>query len=233
MKKKLPYKRVLLKLSGEILMNSPSSSLDPEACLNAARAIKTIRDTGLEVAVVIGGGNIFRGVKMTNFNIERTPADQMGMLATLMNGLVLQQTLEKLDCSAKVMSALECPRVAESYNWHQALNDLSQGKVVIFVGGTGNPYFTTDTAAALRASEIKADSVFDQDPFKHSKAKKYDTITYQQVLAQKLEVMDATAIAMCMNNKIPILVFNMQLLNKLSIDSILLRHQQQGTLIEE
>jgi uridylate kinase len=171
--------------------------------------------------------------------MERTPADHMGMLATLINGIALQQALEKTGCPAKIMTALECPRVAETYNWARAQEALSQGQVLVFVGGTGNPYFTTDTAAALRASEIhadillkatKVDGVFDKDPLKHPDARKFDNISYMQFLAQKLEVMDATAIALCMNSKIPVLVFNMQSLGQDDIKNILTRSGR-GTLI--
>lgn len=211
-----------------------------EGCQEIAQAIKEMRGGGLEVGIVIGGGNIFRGVDLKEIGMERTPADQIGMLATLINGISLQQALKAIHCDALVMSALECPRIAESYNWHKAMEALASGKVVIFVGGTGNPYFTTDTAAALRASEIhadillkatKVDGIYNKDPLKYSDAVKYDRMNYSQVLAEKLEVMDATAIALCMNNKIPILVFNMKLLVKHQIISVLAENK--GTLVVE
>lgn len=232
------YKRILLKLSGEVLVGAQKFGITTDACLEIAQAIKGMRDAGLEVALVIGGGNIFRGVALKDIGMQRTPADQIGMLSTLINGIALQQALSAVGCPARVMSALECPKVAESYNWGNAMKALSNGDVLIFVGGTGNPYFTTDTAAAMRASEIhadillkatKVDGIYNKDPLKHSDAVKYDTISYAQVLAEKLEVMDATSIALCMNNQIPILVFNMRLLGKQKILQVL--SQKQGTLV--
>lgn len=222
MRNKFPYKRILLKLSGETLMGSQKFGIDLETCRKIALSIQKMQKKGFEIAIVIGGGNIFRGIKHQELGIERTPADQMGMLATLINGIALQQALQCIDCQASVLSALDCPKAVESYNWTRALHILSKGHVVIFVGGTGNPYFTTDTTASLRASEIhaeiilkatKVDGVYDKDPLKYPDAKKYDELTYSQVLAEKLEVMDATAIAMCRSNQIPILVFNMDLLD--------------------
>lgn len=234
-------KRVLLKLSGELLLGSQPFGLDSSAINSLAQNLDSVRKSGLEVAVVIGGGNIFRGHQLKALGFQRTPADQMGMLATLINGIGIQQALASLNCPSRVMSALECPKVAEPYQWGRANEALSNGEIVIFVGGTGSPYFTTDTAAALRASEIhadillkatKVDGVYDKDPVKNPGARKYDTISYAQVLAQKLEVMDATSIALCMNNQIPIFVFHMQLLGKTPI-STLLRPPHQGTLIKE
>lgn len=217
----LPYKRILMKLSGEALLGTQKFGITHDACQGIATAVKDMRESGLEVALVIGGGNIFRGVSLKELKMERTPADQIGMLSTLINGIALQQALTAIQCPALVMSALECPKVAETYTWTRAMDALALGKVLIFVGGTGNPYFTTDTAAALRASEIhadillkatKVDGIYNKDPLKYPDAKKYDTITYSQILAQKLEVMDATATALCMNSQIPMLVFNMRLL---------------------
>lgn len=239
MKSEFPYKRVLLKISGEILMGSQSFGISHEAVKNIASAIKGIRTEGFDVAVVIGGGNIFRGIALKDMGIQRTPADHMGMLSTLINGIALQQALEFFDCPAKVMSALECPKVADAYNWRKALEYINEGSVLIFVGGTGNPYFTTDTAAALRASEIhadillkatKVDGIYNQDPLKYPNAVKYSEMNYSQVLAEKLEVMDATAITLCGNNKIPIFVFNMNLLGKQSLTTILSR-KETGTLV--
>lgn len=236
----LAYKRVLLKLSGESLTSPQQFGITSEACAHIASAIKEIRDSGLEVAIVIGGGNIFRGINLKNSGMQRTPADQIGMLATLINGIALQQALEVIDCKALVMSALECPKVAASYNWSNALKALSSGTVLIFVGGTGNPYFTTDTAAAMRASEIhadillkatKVDGIYNKDPHKYADAIKYNEISYSQILAEKLEVMDATATSLCMNNKIPIFVFNMKLLGTSKISKVL--SQKQGTLVKE
>jgi uridylate kinase len=239
MQQRIPYKRLLFKLSGELLRGSQPFGIHHEACLEIAKCIKALKESGLEICLVIGGGNIFRGINLKKEGFQRTPADQMGMLATLMNGLALQQALEAIHCPSKVLSALECPRVAETYTWNKALEYLSQAQVMIFVGGTGNPYFTTDTAAALRASEIhadillkatKVDGVYDKDPLKHSDAKKYTSISYTQFLAEKLEVMDATSVALCRSNKIPILVFNMQLLGQGKILE-LLKTRDHGTLI--
>lgn len=241
MKYKLDFKRVLIKLSGEILMGSQKFGLQQEACREVALALQEMRAAGLEVAVVIGGGNIFRGIHLNTIGMERTPADHMGMLSTLINGLALQQALAYVGCPAKVMSALECPKVADAYNWGRALEYINSGHVLIFVGGTGNPYFTTDTAAALRASEIhadillkatKVDGIYNKDPIKHADAVKYDRMTYTQILTEKLEVMDATSIALCRSNKIPVFVFNMKGLGEGKILEVL-THQNQGTLVTE
>lgn len=232
MTRPLAYKRLLLKLSGEALAGPQGFGIDASTMNKTAQALQDMTQSGFEVALVIGGGNIFRGIKLNHEGFARTPADQMGMLATLMNGIALQQALQNLECDACVMSALECPRVAESYNWHKASKYLRQGKIVIFVGGTGNPYFTTDTAAALRASEIQADilikatkvdGIYNKDPKKCKDAKKYASLTYSQMLAEKLEVMDATAVTLCMNNQVPILVFNMELIGSIPMEKILAR----------
>jgi uridylate kinase len=234
-------KRILIKLSGEMLMGSQTFGIQQEACKQVALSLKQMQETGIEVALVIGGGNIFRGIHLKTLGMQRTPADHMGMLATLINGLALQQSLESIYCSAKVMSALECPKVAEPYQWDKAMEYLANGQILIFAGGTGNPYFTTDTAAALRAIEIHADlllkatkvgGIYDKDPFKYPDAKKYDTLTYAQILAEKLEVMDATSIALCMSNKLPIFVFNMKFLGEGRILEVL-AHQNMGTLVKE
>jgi uridylate kinase len=241
MKHVLKIKRILIKLSGELLMGSSKFGIEMEACRQLALTLKQLQEAGFEVAVVIGGGNIFRGINLKSAGMQRTPADHMGMLGTLINGVALQQALSLVDCPAKVMSALECPKVADPYNWGKALEYLAAGQIVLFVGGTGNPYFTTDTAAALRASEIhadiflkatKVDGIYDKDPLKYKDAKKYDFISYAQVLAQKLEVMDATAIALCMGNKVPIFVFNMKLLSEGKLVE-LLTQLQPGTLVND
>lgn len=235
---KAPYKRVLLKISGESLMGSQGFGVSTEACKKVASAIKEMHLAGLEVAVVIGGGNIFRGVNLKDLGMARTPADQIGMLATMINGIALQEALVSMYCKVKLMSALECPKVAEPYNWGKALEAILSGHILIFVGGTGSPYFTTDTAAALRASEIQADiylkatkvdGIYNKDPLKHSDAVKYPTIAYSKILADKLEVMDATSIALCRSNQIPILVFNMEKLFNHQIIPVLA--EQQGTLV--
>lgn len=216
-----PYKRLLLKLSGEILMGAKGFGIDSEACVNVARAILDLYKLGFEIGIVIGGGNFYRGVNFAKFGIARTPADHIGMLATLMNGIALQQALIAAGCPTTVMSALECPKVVESYRWDRAKDLLAEKKCLIFVGGTGNPYFTTDSAAALRASEMgvdlllkatKVDGIYSQDPMHYPDAVQYREISYSQILAEKLGVMDATAIALCQRNAIPILVFNMKLL---------------------
>lgn len=239
----MPYKRILLKLSGESLLGEYSFGVDLKAASHVARYLKDIRAAGIELGVVIGGGNLFRGLHLSEGGkaIPRTCADQMGMLATLMNGIALREALESIGCPAKMMSALDCPKVAESYQWHRAQEYLKQGIVVIFVGGTGNPYFTTDTAAALRASEIQADllmkatkvsGIYSKDPIKYTDSIKYDTISYSQVLAEKLQVLDATAVTLCMQSRIPIFVFSMQRLETENIVDILSRPQL-GTMVTE
>lgn len=241
MPEQLPFKRVLLKLSGEILLDGQQFGINPKACNTIALAINGMKETGIEIAIVIGGGNIFRGMQLKSLGMRRSPADHMGMLATLMNGIALKEALESINCKVALMTALECPKVAESYTWRRAQELLSQGHVVIFVGGTGNPYFTTDTAAALRACEIhadallkatKVDGIYDKDPKKYPDAQKYDAITYTQALAQKLEVMDATSLALCMSNKIPILVFNMEILTRGQVGKVL-QNPYIGTLVKE
>ncbi len=239
MEKSPPYQRVLLKLSGETLMGSQPFGIYQEACMQVAHYLLHFHRAGIELGVVIGGGNIFRGVDLRLTGMPRTPADHMGMLATLLNGLALQQALMSLGVPVCVMSALECPKVAEPYNWTKALQYLKEGQVVIFVGGTGNPYFTTDTAAALRASEIgadvllkatKVDGIYNRDPLKYPDAIKYDKISYSQVLAEKLQVMDATAVALCRSSQIPIFVFNMRRLIEEPIDEVLTQTQR-GTWV--
>jgi uridylate kinase len=209
------YKRILLKLSGESLMGSQSFGIDPAACLRIASQVQELSRLGVQVGIVIGGGNIFRGA---HTKMERTPADHMGMLATIINGISLQQSFEKCGFESRIMSAIACDVMAEPYSWKNALAYLDKGLVLIFVGGTGNPYFTTDSAAALRALEIKAeavlkatkvDGIYSKDPVKYADAKKYDRISYNEVLSLQLQVMDATAIALCRENKIPIRVFNL------------------------
>lgn len=239
MKPSFPYRRILLKLSGEALMGSQKFGISQNACHHVALAVKSLHDFGIQIAIVIGGGNIFRGVAIEGMTLPRTPADQIGMLSTLINGIALKQELLALGCATSLMSALACPQVAEAYSWEKSTQYLNEKHIVIFVGGTGNPYFTTDTAAALRASEIQADillkatkvdGIYDKDPLKNPEARKYDTITYSQILADKLQVMDATSIALCMNNKIPVFVFNMQLLDQKHIIETLM--EQQGTIVQ-
>lgn len=212
------YKRVLLKLSGEALMGEQKFGIEQHACQTIAQAIKEVYALGVQMGIVVGGGNIFRGNQADAFGFSRTPADHIGMLATTINGLILQQTLASLGVESRVMSALNTDSIVEPYHWGHALHSLQKGVIVIFVGGTGNPYFTTDSAAALRACEIKADvvlkatkvdGIFSEDPKKNPKAEKFEQLTYSEVLAKKLNVMDATAIALCRENQIPICIFNL------------------------
>lgn len=230
MGKKPIYQRVLLKLSGETLMGSQPFGIHQEACMQIANYLSHFHRAGIQLGVVIGGGNIFRGVNLRLMGMPRTPADHMGMLATLLNAIAVQQALMLCDVPVCVMSALECPKVAEPYNWTRALQHLEGGSVVLFAGGTGNPYFTTDTAAALRASEIgadvllkatKVDGIYNKDPLKYPDAIKYETISYSQVLAEKLQVMDATAVALCRSSQIPIFVFNMRRLIEEPLEEVL------------
>jgi uridylate kinase len=213
------YKRVLLKISGEALMGAQNYGIDTEVARTVAEEIKAVRDLGVEVAVVVGGGNIFRGVSKSAGNMNRSSADYIGMLATVMNGVVLADALEKMGVFTRVMSAIDIPELAEPFIHRRATRHLEKGRVVIFVAGTGNPYFTTDSAAALRALEIKADAIFKAtkvdgiytaDPMKVPDAVRYETVTYQEVLEKQLKVMDASAISLCMDNKMPIIVFNMR-----------------------
>jgi uridylate kinase len=213
------YRRILLKISGEALMGEQNYGIDVNVARNVAEDIKAVNALGVEVAVVVGGGNIFRGVSKSAGNMDRSSADYIGMLATVMNGVVLQDALEKLNVYTRVMSAIDIPQLAEPFIRRRAIRHLEKGRVVIFAAGTGNPYFTTDSAAALRALEIKADvilkatkveGIYSADPMKDTAATRYDCITYQEVLEQQLKVMDASAISLCMDNNLPIVVFNMR-----------------------
>jgi uridylate kinase len=215
----LAFKRILLKLSGEALMGSKSYGIDTEMAESVAREIKAIHDLGVEVAIVVGGGNIFRGVSASAGNMDRAAADYIGMLATMMNSVVLQDALEQLDVHTRVMSAIDIPQLAESFIRRRAVRHLEKQRVVIFAAGTGNPYFTTDSAAALRALEIKAevifkatkvDGIYSADPLKDANATRFERISYQEVLEKQLKVMDASAISLCMDNNLPIMVFNMK-----------------------
>lgn len=215
------YKRIVLKLSGEALQGKKPHGIDNSVLISISRQIKEIRDLNVDVAIVLGGGNIFRGQENTaslGLDMDRSVADYMGMLATVINGLALQNVLEKMNVPTRVMTAIEMQRVAEPYIRRKAIRHLEQGRVVIFVAGTGNPYFTTDTAAALRAMEIsakailkatKVDGVYSADPLKVKDAKKFDRLKYIDVLKKGLKVMDATAVSLCMDNKLPIIVFNL------------------------
>lgn len=213
------YHRVLLKLSGEALMGSQPYGIDPAVTQRLADSIKPAWEDGIEVAIVVGGGNIFRGVSGAAAGMDRAQGDYMGMLATVINCLALQDCFERNGIPTRVMSAIEMRQVAETYIRRRAIRHLEKGRITIFAAGTGNPYFTTDTAAALRACEIdaevlmkatKVDGVFSADPVKDPTATKYDTITYHEVLLKNLKVMDATATALCSDNDLPIIVFNIE-----------------------
>ncbi|MEO8257108.1 MAG: UMP kinase [Acidobacteriota bacterium] len=212
------YQRVLLKLSGEALLGRENYGIDPAVATQIAKEIGEIQAMGVQTAIVIGGGNIFRGVAASARGMDRATADYMGMLATVINALALQDALEHLDVVTRVVTAIEMRAVAEPFIRRRAIRHLEKGRVVVFGAGTGNPYFSTDTAAALRAMEIKAevilkatkvDGIYDADPMIHPEATRFDRISYLQVLEQRLKVMDATAISLCMDNHLPIVVFNL------------------------
>ncbi len=216
--KKPRYKRILLKLSGEAFRNKETGeSLDPDIIVSIAHQIKAVHKLGVEIAIVIGGGNIFRGLSGEGVGVDRTTGDYMGMLATVINSLALQSALEKMDVDTRVLSAVSVEAVAETFIRRRAMRHMEKGRVIIISGGTGNPYFTTDSAAALRASEInadvvlkatKVDGIYTSDPVKNPRAKRYDHITYHQALRDELKIMDAAAFSLCQENDIPILVFN-------------------------
>jgi uridylate kinase len=213
------YSRVLLKLSGEALMGDGTYGIDPNVATRIASEVADIQSLGVQTAIVIGGGNIFRGVAAGARGMDRSTADYMGMLATVMNALALQDALEQQGVATRVLSAIEMRAVAEPFIRRRAIRHLEKGRVVVFAAGTGNPYFTTDTAAALRAMEVKADvilkatkvdGIYTADPMKDPAATRYEAISYLQVLQDRLQVMDATAISLCMDNKLPIVVFNLR-----------------------
>lgn len=234
----LKYKRILLKLSGESLMGDKSYGISSDALMHYAREIKSIKDLGVEIAVVIGGGNIFRGLDATDSGIERAQGDYMGMLATCINGLALQSTLESQGMYTRLISAIDMKEIAEPYIRRKAVRHLEKGRIVIFSAGTGSPYFTTDSAAALRANEIGADvilkgtrvdGIYNADPEKDPTATKFDNITFSEVISRGLQVMDMTAFTMCQENDLPIVVFDINsdgnLLRAVIGDSV-------GTLVE-
>ena len=215
----LPYKRILLKLSGEALVGDDEYGISPEVIGSIAGEVADVRALGVEVAIVIGGGNIFRGVAASSKGMDRASADYMGMLATVINALALQDALENKGVDTRVQSAIEMQEIAEPYIRRKATRHLEKGRVVIFAAGTGNPYFTTDTAAALRAMEVnadvimkatKVDGIYDADPVKVVGAIKFDELTYIDVLKKSLKVMDSAAISLCMDNNLPIIVFNLK-----------------------
>ncbi len=212
------YTRVMLKLSGEMLVGDQAMGIQPATIGRFADEIKDVHSTGVQIALVIGGGNIFRGLAGASRGMDRAHADYMGMLATVINGLALQDALEARGVYTRVLSAISVNEICEPYIRRRAIRHLEKGRVVIFAGGTGNPYFTTDTAAALRAAEIdadvilkatKVDGVYDRDPVVHSDAKRFDAVSYMEVLQRGLKVMDSTAVSLCMDNEIPIIVFNL------------------------
>ncbi len=215
---KAVYKRMLLKLSGEALMGEQEFGIESQAIETYAKQIKEVYDMGIDIAIVIGGGNIFRGLSGSDQGIDRVTGDHMGMLATVINSLALQNAIERLGVPTRVQTAIDMPKIAEPFIKRRAIRHLEKNRVVIFGAGTGNPYFTTDTAAALRAIEIdadvvvkatKVDGIYDKDPKKFDDAVKYDVVTYDECLAKNLKVMDATAISLCRENNLPILVFNL------------------------
>lgn len=233
------YKRVLLKISGEALQGDGDWGIDYSVLENIARQVREVQALGVEVALVIGGGNMIRGAEEARrAGLERASADYMGMLSTVINALALQAVLEKLGAFTRVMSALEMHQVAESYIRRRAVRHLEKGRIVIFAGGTGNPYFTTDTTAALRAMEVgaevvlkatKVDGVYSADPVKKPRARKYKELTYLEVLKRRLAVMDTTAISLCMDNNLPIVVFN---LNKKGNLMRLFKGEHVGTVVQ-
>lgn len=233
------YHRALLKLSGEALGGKGGLSIEPDALHRMALQVREVQSLGVQVAVVIGGGNIFRGLSGSKRGIERASGDYMGMLATIINSLALQDALEKLGMATRVQSSITMSQIAEPFIRRRAVRHLEKGRVVIFGGGTGNPYFSTDTAAALRANEIGADvilkatkvnGIYDSDPMENPKARRYTTITYAEALSKRLQVMDSTAFSMCMDNKMPIIVFD--LFKPHNLRRVILG-QPVGTLVRE
>lgn len=216
---KSAYRRILLKISGEALVGEQTFGIDVKVACAVAEEIRQVHDLGIQVGVVVGGGNIFRGLSKSAGNMDRSAADYIGMLATVMNAVVLQDALEREGIQTRVLSAIDIPQLAEPFIRRRAIRHLEKGRIVIFAAGTGNPFFSTDSAAALRAAEIKADvilkatkvdGVYSADPMKDSAATRFDCITFQEVLEKQLKVMDASAISLCMDNNLPIIVFNMR-----------------------
>lgn len=231
------YKRIVLKLSGEVLRGKGIDPIDPQVLESICRQVKVARDAGVEVCVVIGGGNIFRGLTGSKRGVDRTTGDYMGMLATVINSLAIMDCLEKIGVNCRVQSAIPMNQVAEPFILRRAVRHLEKGRVVIFAAGTGNPYFSTDTTAALRASEIRADiimkatkvdGIYDKDPNKHSDAVRYDSLTFIECLKQRLNVMDSTAFSLCLDNNLPILVFD---LNAPDVISRAINGEKVGTLV--
>ncbi len=234
------YQRVVIKLSGEALREPGArENISPQIVREIAQCIKSVRDLKVQTCVVIGGGNIWRGLSASHRGMDRTTADYMGMLATVINGLALKSALDEIGVENRVQTAIEMQNVAEPFILGRAIRHLELGRVVIFVAGTGNPYFSTDTTAALRASEVRADvilkatkvdGVYDSDPTKNPDAKRYDTISYNEALTKRLQVMDSTAFSLCMDNKIPIIIFDM---NKPSNFTDVVLGKKVGTIVSE
>lgn len=234
----IKYKRILLKFSGEALMGEQPFGIEPSVIDRVAGEVNELIKAGIEVAIVVGGGNIFRGVSLSAAGMDRATADHMGMLATIINSLALQDGMERVGLYVRVMSALPIPQVCEDYIRRRAIRHLEKGRVVIFAAGTGNPFFTTDTAASLRGVEInvdlvikatKVDGVYSADPVKHPDAKRYDSLGYDEVINNKLAVMDTTAIVLCRDNKIPLRVFNM---NKSGALMNIVKGLDEGTIVK-
>ncbi|EQB63440.1 MAG: Uridylate kinase [candidate division Zixibacteria bacterium RBG-1] len=232
------FKRILLKISGESFLGEKKFGIDSVAVDSISNQIKEVRDLGCQIGIVVGGGNIFRGLSASQFGMERASADYMGMLATVINALALQDALEKMGVFTRVMSAIHMEAVAEPYIRRRAIRHMEKGRVIIFAAGTGNPYFTTDTAAALRAVEVGADvilkgtkvnGIYDGDPMLNTKATMFDSLSYLDVLSKSLKVMDATAISLCMDNNLPIIVFN---LNRVGNLKRIVSGEKVGTLVK-
>ena len=233
------YRRLVLKLSGEILAGDEGFGIDPAKANNLAKEIKSIHDLGISIGLVIGAGNIFRGIQAASKGMQRVTGDYLGMLATIMNAVCVQDALENLGSVTRTLSAITVAQIAEPYIRRRALRHLEKGRIVIVAGGTGNPYFTTDTAAALRATELgaevlikgtKVDGVFDKDPFLHSDAKMYEQVSFKEVIQKELRVMDMTAISLCKENSLPIKVFN---INRRGELKKLIQGDQIGTLVKD
>jgi len=216
----LRYKRILLKLSGEILAGNSGFGIDPEKASYLANEIKSIHEIGLDIGLIIGAGNIFRGIEAASRGMDRVTGDYLGMLATIMNAISMQDALEKVNCQTRTLSAIDVKQISEPYIRRRAIRHIEKGRIVIVAGGTGNPFFTTDSAAALRATELgadivikgtKVDGIYDRDPFVHKNAIKYNNISFDQVLKENLRVMDLTAITLCKENNLPIQVFDIKI----------------------
>jgi uridylate kinase len=212
------FRRILLKLSGEVLMGPGQFGIDPDTVMRVAKEIVQVKEAGYELCIVVGGGNIFRGIAASSRGMDRAHADYMGMLATVINGMALQSALEQIGVVTRLQTAIEMANVAEPFILRRAIRHLERGRVVIFGAGTGNPFFSTDTTAALRASEIRAevilkatkvDGIYDSDPKTNPKALRYETVTYAEALVKRLKIMDSTAFSLCMDNRVPIIVFDM------------------------